>query len=436
MGGLFVMPKKFAIEQIEKFVKGNSDCKLLDEEYVNQDTKMKFQCKCGNIFETTFSRFKNKNKRQCSECGKKSRIKKRRKPHKEFCKQIYELVGNEYLVLGEYKNNCTKVLMKHNKCEHSYEVTPGNFLRGKKCPNCFGTPKKDTEQFKKEVFKKWGNEYKVLGQYKSNNLKILVEHTGCRFKWLTLPRHLLEGHGCPKCSNNIKKDIEIFKKELSKINKNIVVLGEYENVDTPIKVRCLIDGYEWKATPHNLLKGSKCPRCSKHERYTTKTYKDKVLNLYGNEYSILGNYIDSKTKILIKHNKCGHIWKAVPSSLISGYGCPKCNESKGEKKISTYLDKNNVKYITQYKFKSCKNKRELPFDFYLSEYNICIEYDGEQHFKPYRFTDKKKSFEKLHMTKVRDQIKNKYCKENNIKLVRIPYTEFNNIEIILKSVLP
>lgn len=430
------MPKKFTIEQIKKFVERNSDCKLLSGGYINQDAKMKFQCKCGNIFETTFSGFKNKNKRQCSKCGQENRIKKRRKSHKEFCLQVQELIGNEYSVLGKYKNNCTKILMKHNKCGHSYEVTPSNFLSGKRCPNCFGTPKKDTEQFKKEVFEKWGNEYKILGKYKNNDSKILIEHTKCGFKWFTTPINLLEGHGCPKCSNNIKKDTEMFKKELNKINTNIIVLGEYENANTPIKVKCLLDGYEWYPTPSNLLKNNKCPRCSNRERYTTKTYKDKIFELYKNKYTVLSEYINSKTKITVKHNKCGHTWKVVPSSLIYGYGCPKCNESHGEKKICSYLDENKITYISQYKFQNCKSKRELPFDFYLPKHNVCIEYDGEQHFKPFRFANREKAFKKLRMTKIRDQIKNQYCKENGINLIRIPYTEFNNIETILKSVLP
>jgi very-short-patch-repair endonuclease len=88
--------------------------------------------------------------------------------------------------------------------------------------------------------------------------------------------------------------------------------------------------------------------------------------------------------------------------------------------------------IEQKCFEDCKDKRVLPFDFYLEDYNILIEYDGELHYKESRY---KNSQDKLNIIKNHDNIKNNYCKENNIKLIRIPYTEFDNIENILKKEL-
>ena len=67
----------------------------------------------------------------------------------------------------------------------------------------------------------------------------------------------------------------------------------------------------------------------------------------------------------------------------------------------------------------------MPFDFYLPQYNICIEYDGEFHYKMIM------EYDEFINQKIRDTIKTVYCKENNIKLIRIPYWEFNNIENIL-----
>lgn len=75
-------------------------------------------------------------------------------------------------------------------------------------------------------------------------------------------------------------------------------------------------------------------------------------------------------------------------------------------------------YIPQHKFDDCVHKRRLPFDFYLPEKRICIEYDGMQHEKPIEYFGGKKGFEN---TKIRDKIKNDYCKANNIKLIRVSY---------------
>lgn len=89
-------------------------------------------------------------------------------------------------------------------------------------------------------------------------------------------------------------------------------------------------------------------------------------------------------------------------------------------------------------FLDCCNIKPLPFDFYLPEYNVCIEYDGIQHFEPTRF-NKKMTIEEANdnfiQQKFRDEIKNNYCKNNNIKLLRIPYTEYDNIEKVINKYL-
>ena len=81
-------------------------------------------------------------------------------------------------------------------------------------------------------------------------------------------------------------------------------------------------------------------------------------------------------------------------------------------------------------FTNCRDKKVLPFDFYLPQYNLCIEYDGEQHF------DIKHSFrdeDSFWNTVLHDAIKNSFCEDNNITLLRIPFWEFDNIEDIIKN---
>ena len=101
-------------------------------------------------------------------------------------------------------------------------------------------------------------------------------------------------------------------------------------------------------------------------------------------------------------------------------GCQKCKESKGEGIIRNFLEKNCIKYEPQKKFAKCKDINLLPFDFYLTTDNICIEFDGKQHFD---------SIERyggnvgLKYIQTHDKIKNEFCKNNNIKLIRISYKE-------------
>ena len=92
--------------------------------------------------------------------------------------------------------------------------------------------------------------------------------------------------------------------------------------------------------------------------------------------------------------------------------------------------KNKINFIRQYKFKDCKNKRSLIFDFYLPEYNICIEYQGGQHYERFRF---EKDDTNLKKRIYRDQIKRNYCKQKGIELIEIKYTDA--IEEKLKKII-
>ena len=215
---------------------------------------------------------------------------------------------------------------------------------------------------------------KYLASHTKTNEKMLFRCNICNNEWKTIPDVVLGGHTCPKCSHKQSGDIwrkskNTFIKEISNINSNIEITGEYINDSTQIECLCKICNTKWKATPNNLL-----------------------------------------------HNS----------------GCPKCKSSKGENKIDKYLSSNNVCFNRQHKFKDCKNIRTLPFDFYLPDYNTCIEYDGELHYKA---VDYYGGEDALRNTKYRDEIKTQYCKENNIKLIRIPYWEFDNIEEILNREL-
>lgn len=98
----------------------------------------------------------------------------------------------------------------------------------------------------------------------------------------------------------------------------------------------------------------------------------------------------------------------------------KCSSSYGEKIIYSILKENNIKFITQKTFDGCKFKKSLKFDFYLPDYNTCIEYNGEQHYRSVDFYGGDEGYE---LSKIRDNIKNNYCLNNNINLLIIKYND-------------
>lgn len=137
--------------------------------------------------------------------------------------------------------------------------------------------------------------------------------------------------------------------------------------------------------------------------------------------------------------ECGNHTQVTSSALLHGQtvSCGCLKRSLGETKIKQILDENNIKYIEQYRFNDCKNIKPLPFDFAIFDDNdtlmSLIEYQGDIHFKTTSGWNDEKHLLSLQK---RDEIKRQYCKQNNIKLIEIPYTDYNKLNIeYIKRVL-
>lgn len=137
---------------------------------------------------------------------------------------------------------------------------------------------------------------------------------------------------------------------------------------------------------------------------------------------------------------CGNLYTTSSHHLRTGQAirCTECSQkaimSKGEDKINTILKENHIVFEYQKTFDTCRSpitNKQLKFDFYLSQLNCLIEFDGEQHFK---ISETSAWKEKQKTLKERDEYKNQWCKNNNIILIRIPYTQLN--KITLEDLLP
>lgn len=221
-----------------------------------------------------------------------------------------------------------------------------------------------------------------------------------------------------------------------------VVIGEYINNVTP--TLCVDkDGYRVMPMLVNVEKGGVAMPFS-----VTANTENFLYNI--NHYCEIHNincvakdwrYNNYNQPEVLFVCECGkeywrnfNTWKTYRS-----YRCLSCikTTSTYEKEVMAYLDFIGVDYIAQYKFDDCKAKRCLPFDFYIPNKNVCIEIDGEQHFKEYseKFQTVYHSFD--YATRVEyDKLKTEYCLTHNIKLVRISYIDMknNNYKHILKSI--
>lgn len=188
------------------------------------------------------------------------------------------------------------------------------------------------------------------------------------------------------------------------------------------------------AKPQHLLRGQTgCKKCIaiKNHESGLKTHEQFLIDLYKVNQSIdvIGVYNGAKNNIKVKCKKCGYEWEPVASSLLSGYGCPGCTFSKGEEKIKKYLDDNHIIFKRQKTYSDLKGigGMPLPYDFYLPEYNLLIEYQGQFHDGTASIQTK----EGLERQQQNDLIKKNYTIQNNINFLEIWYYDFDNIESIL-----
>lgn len=260
--------------------------------------------------------------------------------------------------------------------------------------------------------------------------------------------------GCPYCvgkrvsSRNCLATLypKLLEEWDFELNKNLSPYNIVPNSHKYANWICRECGYKWNSVilsrvySYNNVSG--CPSCN------GKAVSDK------NRLSILFPKISSewnydKNDGLLPENfsygmsknvwwrcsYCGNEWKSTINNRTNGKkSCPICRKSKGEISINKFLLDNDIIFSRQYRIKECKYKRPLPFDFAIffddKSLNFLLEYDGEFHFREYYMGKKRRTLEESQRN---DEIKNKYCEDNNIKLLRIPYWDKNNIEKILNK---
>lgn len=364
-----------------------------------------------------------------------------KKTHEEFLKEVKEKGDNEYEVLGKYQGNAIKILIKHKVCGNEYEVVPYSFLNGRRCPKCRSL-KKTSENFRKEFQEVACDEYELLEEYKNARTKIRILHKKCGVEFKRFPNDFIRNPSCPECNmytksynrRKTKEDI-LLEIKLRFNDEYIWISGEYLNKESKLRLKHNVCSTEFEVRYHDFInKRSRCPLCMnaklrKLHLKSSEEFQKEFSELAKDEYKLLSPYKKSNEKIKIQHIECGNSWMCTPNNFLRGSRCPYCSKSKGEIKIKEILEFLGIEFYQEYKFEDCKYKACLPFDFYLPKYNMCIEYDGEFHYKETTLGND------LNEQKIRDKIKTHYCINKKVKLLRIPYWEFNNIEKILLNKL-
>jgi len=192
-----------------KFV--NSVCELVGDEYSvlgeYKTTKTKILMKhniCKYEWHVRPSNFLRGHR--CPKCMQEKVNKKLFKTHNKFAEQLYNLIGNEYVILNKYTGYNKKILIKHEKCGYKYEVTPECILKGKRCPKCANRIPYTTEIFKNKIFELTNDRFTVMSEYISKFVEISIKHNICNKIFNVRPHNFLRTPKCPYCE---KRGIKI-----------------------------------------------------------------------------------------------------------------------------------------------------------------------------------------------------------------------------------
>lgn len=222
-------------------------------------------------------------------------------------------------------------------------------------------------------------------------------------------------------------------KEIHSDRYDYSLIKDIKGGKSKVSIICKEHGvFTQRASNHINLKDG-CPKCVGKGKWNTDYLKEEFNKVHLDRYdysNVIFSGVRSKVEIICKEH--GIFYQNIHKHL-NGQGCPECSfNSKGEEYIKGHLEEMRIKYIRQHGFDSCRYINKLNFDFYLPEYNTCLEFDGIQHFKPVKDFGGIKEFDKI---KKRDECKNKWCLENNVNLIRINHNQLNSIREIIENKL-
>lgn len=242
---------------------------------------------------------------------------------------------------------------------------------------------------------------------------------------------------CPECKKEAsqEKGKKLFLQKAKEIhgNKYDYSLVDYKGRQQKVKIICPIHGV-FEQLPgnhiHSTLKQG-CPKCghskaAKKRQMTTEDFVQKSKEINGNKYDYSKTkFINMKTKVEIICPEHGSFFQNPDNHLRKKYGCPFCNESHGEKKISKWLKSNNFSFEREKTYLDDYGPKgwPLPYDFYIPSKNMLIEFQGVQHFKPtcYGGINAERAKRNLKRQRHYDWLKRKYARDKKIPIIYVNY---------------
>lgn len=350
----------------------------------------------------------------------------------EYLKRVEEM--NPHLkIVSEYKGSKKPIQYICPDCKEVNEIALAQILYRKpikRCLSCSGRSVAiDEEEYLKRV-KEVNPHFEIISDYEGIKKPIKYVCHNCNqvsevARAEQLYSHKYKNNSCSNC-NSKKVPFEDFLQKIREINPKFEIVGEYNGLSKPITYKCpyCSDKISIKSAGWLLdYKNRGCKTCAGFYKLTEFEYLKRVKEINPN-LKILSKYKGANKSITYKCPNCKGRGKLMAHTLYRKeiIDCQQCsdNVSYGERITKGFLEELGFKFKTQHVFENLAYKSSLRFDFYLPNEDVCIEYQGRQHYEPIDYFGGERTY--LEQVK-RDELKRKFCKSNGIKLIEIPYYE-------------
>ena len=354
----------------------------------------------------------------------------------------------EYVRPEDVENSRSKLPIECVMCEHQWysdiqHIFSPSSMRG--CSSCSGNIQWNFSRLERYIHKHRPeiNISQICDDDVENNRsRLSVSCNDCEYEWITTLNSIVNSQsGCSRCSGREKWTYSRFKAYMRKyrpeINISQICEEDVVNNKSRLTFSCYTCEYEWETSLHAIVNhNSGCSRCSGKEPITYDIFLQRIHTRPDVDFSLTKErHIDTgnESKLKCRCVRCKYVWRPSFNSIFDhNSGCPVCCSSKGEKAVKKYLEDHNVTYEREVTLESLPRKR-YDFRFVHEEIGYLLEFDGLQHFEQRdHFHREEDSFEEGQKV---DRRKTRHALRNGYRLIRIDYTQVDNVNRHIRRAL-
>ena len=387
----------------------------------------------------------------CPSCGGR-----KKRTREEFIAQARLIHGDKYAYdKVDYKNDSTKIIVTC-PIHGDFSITPDAHIHSKQgCKQCAIerraiNSRLSQDEFIRRAAEKHAGKYsydKVV--YKGSHTKVIITCPS-HGDFEQLPYQHLNGHGCKDCATELTKQKESISLEefINRAKACHTIQYDYSKVElkgvgSVVRIICPIHGeFTQKAWTH--LRGHDCPKCgyirnAAKRRKPLEQFIEEAINVHGDKYDYSQTvYVSAKKKVAIRCKKHNFVFMQKPNAHLNGNGCPICSQSHLEEDVRRFLESQGFVFEVEKAFDWLVSRGNLFLDFFLPDYGVAIECQGEQHFHVSDYYGGEAAFRE---TKKRDLLKRKLCEDHGIRVlyysdlgIKYPYDVIESLETLLRAI--